>query len=116
MTPKKVLRRPQPDTTPAWGQNLPPLLRRLYAARGVTSDEQLSYTLRHLASPMTLRGIDRAVELLAEAIRQQQSVLILGDFDADGATSTAVAMLGLSMLGLSVSTSASQADSLMVMG
>jgi single-stranded-DNA-specific exonuclease len=49
---------------------------------------------------MTLRGIDRAVELLAEAIRQQQSVLILGDFDADGATSTAVAMLGLSMLGL----------------
>jgi single-stranded-DNA-specific exonuclease len=100
MTPKKVLRRPQPATTPAWGQNLPPLLRRLYAARGVTSDEQLSYTLRHLASPMALRGIDGAVALLADAIEQQQSVLVLGDFDADGATSTAVAMLGLSMLGL----------------
>ncbi|WP_203301359.1 single-stranded-DNA-specific exonuclease RecJ [Marinobacter sediminum] len=100
MTPKKILRRPQPDTTPAWGQNLPPLLRRLYAARGITSDEQLSYTLKSLASPMELRGIDRAVELLAEAIGQQQRVLVLGDFDADGATSTAVAMLGLSMLGL----------------
>ncbi|AOY88536.1 single-stranded-DNA-specific exonuclease RecJ [Marinobacter salinus] len=100
MTPKKILRRPQPENTPAWGQSLPPLLRRLYAARGVTSDEQLSYTLKHLASPMELRGIDRAVTLLAEAIEQQQRVLILGDFDADGATSTAVAMLGLSMLGL----------------
>lgn len=100
MTPKKILRRPQPDTAPAWGQNLPPLLRRLYAARGITSDEQLSYTLKSLASPMELRGIDRAVELLAEAIGQQQRVLVLGDFDADGATSTAVAMLGLSMLGL----------------
>ncbi|MCG7201112.1 single-stranded-DNA-specific exonuclease RecJ [Marinobacter pelagius] len=100
MTPKKILRRPRPDTVPVWGQNLPPLLRRLYAARGVTSDEQLSYTLKHLASPLQLRGIDRAVELLAEAIDRQQKVLVLGDFDADGATSTAVAMLGLSMLGL----------------
>lgn len=100
MTPKKILRRPRPDNVPAWGQNLPPLLRRLYAARGVTSDEQLSYTLKHLASPLQLRGIDRAVELLAEAIDRQQKVLVLGDFDADGATSTAVAMLGLSMLGL----------------
>ena len=100
MTPKKILRRPRQDNVPAWGQNLPPLLRRLYAARGVTSDEQLSYTLKHLASPLQLRGIDRAVELLAEAIDRQQRVLVLGDFDADGATSTAVAMLGLSMLGL----------------
>ncbi|MFO7528507.1 MAG: single-stranded-DNA-specific exonuclease RecJ [Marinobacter sp.] len=100
MTPKKILRRPRSDTAAAWGQNLPPLLRRLYAARGVTSDEQLSYTLKHLASPLQLRGIDRAVELLAEAIDRQQKVLVLGDFDADGATSTAVAMLGLSMLGL----------------
>jgi len=100
MTPKKILRRPSPETTPGWGLNLPPLLRRLYAARGVTSDEQLAYTLKHLASPMDLRGIDRAVALLTEAISSQQRVLVLGDFDADGATSTAVAMLGLGMLGL----------------
>ncbi|TGN41032.1 single-stranded-DNA-specific exonuclease RecJ [Marinobacter confluentis] len=100
MTPKKILRRPGPSSQPDWGQNLPPLLRRLYAARGVTSDDQLSYTLKHLASPMELRGIDRAVELLARAINEKQSVMILGDFDADGATSTAVAMLGLGMLGL----------------
>ncbi|WP_303291356.1 single-stranded-DNA-specific exonuclease RecJ [Marinobacter sp. SS5-14b] len=101
MTPKKILRRPQPADAPGWGQNLPPILRRLYAARGVHSDEQLQYTLKHLASPMQLRGIDRAVELLAEAVVQKHRVMVLGDFDADGATSTAVAMLGLSMLGVS---------------
>jgi len=100
MTPKKILRRPGPSNQPDWGQNLPPLLRRLYAARGVTCDEQLSYTLKHLASPMELRGIGRAVELLAKAITEKQSVMILGDFDADGATSSAVAMLGLGMMGL----------------
>ncbi len=100
MTPKKILRRPRPESSPDWGQDLPPLLRRLYAARGVTSDDQLRYTLRHLASPFELRGIERAVELLADAIARNRRVLVLGDFDADGATSTAVAMLGLSMLGL----------------
>ncbi len=100
MTPKKILRRPGPGSQSDWGHNLPPLLKRLYAARGVTSDDQLSYTLKHLASPMELRGIDRAVQLLATAITEKQSVMILGDFDADGATSTAVAMLGLGMLGL----------------
>lgn len=100
MTPKKILRRPAPDNHRDWGEKLPSLLRRLYAARGVTSDEQLSYTLKHLASPMGLRGIDHAVQLLATAIAEKQSVMILGDFDADGATATAVAMLGLGMLGL----------------
>lgn len=100
MTPKKILRRPIPESTSDWGQGLPPLLRRLYAARGVRSDAELAYTLKHLASPMDLRGIERAVELLAVAIAEDQRVLILGDFDADGATSTAVAVLGLSMLGL----------------
>lgn len=100
MTPKKILRRPGPETDPDWGSDLPPLLRRLYAARGISSEAELAYTLKHLASPLELRGIDRAVALLADAIVHQKRVLILGDFDADGATSTAVAMLGLSMLGL----------------
>ncbi|WP_404369321.1 single-stranded-DNA-specific exonuclease RecJ [Marinobacter sp.] len=100
MTPKKILRRPLPVNGISWGSQLPDILRRLYAARGVTSEDQLSYTLRHLASPLELRGIGRAVELMAEAIARQQKVMILGDFDADGATSTAVAMLGLSMMGL----------------
>lgn len=97
---RKILRRPAPAPAPDWGAELPPLLRRLYAARGVTSAIELSYGLRELASPLTLLGIDAAVAILADAIARQQSVMIVGDFDADGATSTAVAMLGLSMLGL----------------
>lgn len=100
MSTKKILRRPLPDSVPEWGRDLPPLLRRLYSARGVSSDAQLDYALKHLASPFQLRGIDRAVELLADAVREGQRVLVLGDFDADGATSTAVAVLGLSMLGV----------------
>ncbi|HKK56777.1 single-stranded-DNA-specific exonuclease RecJ [Marinobacter sp.] len=100
MTSRKILRRPTPGSPSGWGKNLPALLRRLYAARGVSSDEQLSYSLKYLASPMELRGIDHAVQLLATAIAEKQRVMILGDFDADGATSTAVAMLGLGMLGL----------------
>ncbi|WP_166269092.1 single-stranded-DNA-specific exonuclease RecJ [Marinobacter caseinilyticus] len=100
MTPKKIRRRIVPEATLTWGEQLPPILRRLYAARGVTSETQLSYTLKHLASPLELRGIGRAVEIITDAIQHQKRVLILGDFDADGATSTAVAMLGLSMMGL----------------
>ncbi|MDX1634033.1 MAG: single-stranded-DNA-specific exonuclease RecJ [Marinobacter sp.] len=100
MTPKKILRRAMPDSGPDWGRDLPDLLRRLYAARGVTSESELAYTLQHLASPLELRGIDRAVEILAQAIAGRQRVMVLGDFDADGATSTAVAVLGLTMLGL----------------
>ncbi|MGQ7275561.1 single-stranded-DNA-specific exonuclease RecJ [Marinobacter sp. V034] len=99
MTPRKIIRRSLSANSANWGQSLPPLLRRLYAARGVESDAELAYTLQHLASPFDLRGIDRAVELIADAIEKQQKILILGDFDADGATSTTVAMLGLQMMG-----------------
>lgn len=99
MTPRKIIRRPLPEQPADWGHSLPPLLRRLYQARGVRSEAELDYTLKQLASPFDLRGIDRAVELIAEAIQQGQRILILGDFDADGATSTAVAMLGLQMMG-----------------
>ncbi|WP_148861926.1 single-stranded-DNA-specific exonuclease RecJ [Marinobacter fonticola] len=99
MTPRKIIRRPLPEQLADWGLSLPPLLKRLYQARGVRSEAELDYTLKQLASPFELRGIGRAVELIAEAIRQDQRILILGDFDADGATSTAVAVLGLQMMG-----------------
>lgn len=99
MTPHKIIRRTMPDHTGDWGQSLPPLLKKLYAARGITSDVELDYTLKNLISPFDLQGVNRAVELIAEAIQQQQRILILGDFDADGATSTTVAILGLTMLG-----------------
>lgn len=94
---RRVLRRPVPVVD--LGPQVPPLLQRLYGARGVTTPQQLDYALRALTPPSELAGIDKAATLLAEAVIHDRSILVLGDFDADGATSTAVALLGLRMLG-----------------
>lgn len=91
--------RPLPAQLPDLG-NLPPLLTRLYAARGVRSAAELEKGLARLIPYQQLKGIEAAVELLQQAIAQQQRVLIVGDFDADGATASAVAVLGLRALGL----------------
>lgn len=77
---------------------LPPLLRRLYAARGVTAQE-LSLQLAQLLPPQGLKGIAEAAGLLADAIAAQQKIVIAGDYDCDGATGVCVALLGLRALG-----------------
>lgn len=80
---------------------LPPLLTRVYAARGVRHPDELDNGLRQLEPYHSLKGIEQAVELLLRALDQNKQILVVGDFDADGATATAVAMLGLRMLGAS---------------
>ncbi len=85
-----------PDDFPA---DLPPLLARLYACRGITSVEELNYSLESLLPFHQLKGIDEAVTLLTEALTQQWRILVVGDFDADGATSTTVAVKALRLLG-----------------
>jgi len=90
--------RPLPPTLPFLG-NLPPLLTRLYAARGVQSEAELDKSLARLLPYQQLKGIDAAVDLLIEALDQRQRILIVGDFDADGATASTVGMLGLRLLG-----------------
>lgn len=77
-----------------------PLLQRIYAARGLHSDADLPRHVKHLPSPALLHGCDAAVGLLVAAFEQQQRVLIVGDFDADGATSSALMVLALSRMGL----------------
>lgn len=67
---------------------LDPVLARLYAARGITDPAQLDYSLKRLAPVGSLGGLAEAVELLIA--RQQQRIVVIGDFDADGATSTAL--------------------------
>ena len=67
-----------------------PLLDRLYRARYIKNSQELDRTLKCMLNPNKLHGIERAVELLLEAYRQQQKIIIVGDFDADGATSTAL--------------------------
>ncbi|MEM8843746.1 MAG: single-stranded-DNA-specific exonuclease RecJ [Pseudomonadota bacterium] len=78
---------------------LPELLKRVYANRGVTDPAHLEMSIQHIHSPELLKGINQAVELIFEAIKQSKAIVIVGDYDADGATSTALAMRGLSGLG-----------------
>ena len=90
--------RPLPETLPFLGE-MPTLLTRLYAARGVQSPAELDKSLARLIPYQQLKGIDAAVDLLVQALDQRQRILIVGDFDADGATASTVGMLGLRLLG-----------------
>ncbi|MEK8090877.1 single-stranded-DNA-specific exonuclease RecJ [Thermithiobacillus plumbiphilus] len=82
---------------------IPPLLARIYAARGVTDAAQLRLGLDALASPQQvgsgLKGLHEAAQILGEAIVSRQKILVVGDFDCDGATSTALCMEALLAMG-----------------
>ena len=99
MSSLQLRRRPVLGEPAGWGDSLHPLLQRIYAARGVFSPDQAEHRLNRLLSPQQLGGIERAVALLAEAIRDDASIIIAGDYDCDGATGTAVAIRGLRLLG-----------------
>jgi single-stranded-DNA-specific exonuclease len=75
--------------------HLHPVLQRVYAARGIQSVEELDYRLSSLLHFQSLTGIEAAAECLGEAVMQQQRLLIVGDFDSDGATSSALAVSAL---------------------
>ena len=94
----RIESRPLPANLPDLGE-LPPLLTRPYAARGVQSAAELDKGLARLLPWQQLKGIEAAVELLVQALQQQQRILIVGDFDADGATASAVGLRGLRLLG-----------------
>ncbi len=78
---------------------LHPLLRRLYAHRGVQQASELERSAKNLLPFHSLSGIQRAVEILHQALADQKRIMIVGDFDADGATSTALTVLALRSMG-----------------
>lgn len=88
---------PEPD--PALLAAFHPVLARAYAARGVRDPEEVRYGLDALPPPARLPGMEAATALLERALRERWRVLVVGDFDADGATSTAVAVRGLRAMG-----------------
>ena len=96
---KKIVRRDYSPSLLDDGQHLHPLLQRIYAARNIASMSEVDRSLAQLLPYHTLSNIEKAAALLVEAIIQQQRILIVGDFDADGATSTAVAILALRSFG-----------------
>lgn len=79
--------------------HLHPVLARVYAARGVRSATELELSLSRLHPAHALAGVDAALDLLCEALARRQRILVLGDFDADGATSTALAVRVLRAMG-----------------
>ncbi|OBP13926.1 single-stranded-DNA-specific exonuclease RecJ [Rheinheimera sp. SA_1] len=76
-----------------------PVLQRIYAHRGIGLPEELQRSAANLLPFAALKGITEAVVLLTQALDQQQQIIIVGDFDADGATSTAVLLAGLKAFG-----------------
>ena len=95
---KEIIRREQvsDDHLP---KTLHPIIRQIYARRGVTNETQLELTASHLCAVDSLKGLPEACALLHIALKEQKNITVIGDFDADGATSTALMMEALKMLG-----------------
>ncbi|WP_319783281.1 single-stranded-DNA-specific exonuclease RecJ [Oceanisphaera sp. IT1-181] len=102
---------PAPMTTPArltirrrqsqdhqLPSDLPAIIQRLYASRGVVSPEQLNLSANSLLKP-TFKGMSEAVKALVQGLSEQRSIVIVGDFDCDGATSSALMVHGLRAMG-----------------
>jgi single-stranded-DNA-specific exonuclease len=95
------LRRREVDSSAQLPADLPPLLQRLYASRGVLSAADLERSVKGMLPWQQLSGVEKAVEMLYDAFREGLRIVVVGDFDADGATSTALSVLGLRQLGCS---------------
>jgi single-stranded-DNA-specific exonuclease len=80
---------------------LHPLLARLYAARGIENTHQFRLELKDLLPPSSLKNCERAAQILADAIAHHRPLVIVADYDCDGATACAVGIRGLRMLGAS---------------
>ena len=96
---KRIRRRQVPAQVSVLAGAIHPVLARVYRGRGIESCEQLNLSLEHLLSPTLLLNADRAATLLADALARDKRIVVIGDFDADGATSTTVAVAALRAFG-----------------
>lgn len=95
--PRTLIRRP--TTQIADSESLTPLLHRLFSGRGITSAVELQHDLGELLPPDTMLGLEDAAIRLASAIQDVRQILIVGDYDADGATSSALMVSALRAMG-----------------
>ena len=95
----KLTHRQLPKTLPELSPDIPPLLQRVYALRGITSMQELDYTTRNLCNYDNLDGTQTAVEIVYSAMQNNKRIMIVGDFDTDGATSTALTVKALKKMG-----------------
>lgn len=99
MNKNKLLHRKLPESLPELPKDIPLLLQRIYALRGIKSRQELDYSTRNLYNYDKLQGITHAVEILYLAMKNKQRIMIVGDFDTDGATSTALIVKALTKMG-----------------
>lgn len=92
MNQKTIRQRAYDENLFPGSDTLHPVLARIYAGRNIPAIEQTDYSLAFLVPPDQLKDIDGAVDLLVQALEQQQRILVVGDFDVDGATSTTLAV------------------------
>lgn len=104
MKPARILTRPVDENAnrTLLAQGVDPLLARLYATRFVQHKEETEHNLSALLPFHDLKNIQAASERLAQAIRKQEKILIVADYDADGATACAVGIRGLQAMGASI--------------
>jgi len=96
---QKIIRQRKFTETTELPKTISPLLQRIYSARGIKSEKDLQYSLAQLLKP-DFKGLQDAVAILADAVVAQAKIMIVGDFDADGATSSALGVLALRAMGL----------------
>jgi single-stranded-DNA-specific exonuclease len=96
---KKIIKRRSIEQLAAFDSSIHPLLQRIYNARGIQQQHELQYQLAQLHKP-NFKGLQEAVSILADAVVAGAKIIIVGDFDADGATSSALAVLALRAMGL----------------
>ena len=99
MTPRVIKPRVLPADVSSLPEDMHPVIRRVLLARGVTDPGKLSLQLSDMLHPGGLGSINAAAAILADAVTGGQRILIVGDFDADGATGTALAVLSLYAMG-----------------
>lgn len=76
-----------------------PILNRVYQNRGVVSPAEIEYSLHNLIKPNGMKGIDKATDILLNHLLAGSKIIVVGDYDCDGATATTIAVEGLTMLG-----------------
>src|SRR5690606_19312750 len=81
-------------TRPENIQGVSPFIAQILARRGVQSEQELQLKLKHLLAP-NMKGLEQAIQIMDQAIDDEKKIVIVGDYDADGATSTALMVLAL---------------------
>ena len=95
----KIKRRIVPDCNDLDNIGLSALIQRLYLSRGIKTPKQIDYRLKHLHTQQQLSGIKKAAEIVINAIEKNRKIVIVGDFDADGATATALSLRAIKAFG-----------------